>query len=122
MAHPPLINAFETDQYDLPPEPLADIGDEVSDHVQQSVQDAFDDLNVQIDRYESCFRSSADLNGKTCSNKDRANSQLLYLRSDKALTRAVYERLGKGMAPFSKIENWISSRKYSMRDGVQNEP
>ena len=51
MAHPPLINAFETDQYDLPPEPLADIGDEVSDHVQQSLQEAFDDLNVQIARY-----------------------------------------------------------------------
>jgi len=114
MAHPPLINAFETDQYDLPPEPLADIGDEVSDHVQQSVQDAFDDLNVQIDRYESCFRSSADLNGKTCSNKDRANSQLLYLRSDKALTRAVYERLGKGMAPFSKIENWMDNHKFQV--------
>jgi hypothetical protein len=111
LAHAPRIDAFETDQYDLPPEPLADLGDEVSDHIQQSVQDAFVALNLQIASDESCLRSPADANGKACS-KDRASSELAYLRSNRALARAVYDRLGQGTVPFSKIESWMEGHKF----------
>ncbi len=34
--------AFETDQYNLPPEPLADIGDEVSEYAEQNLRNAGD--------------------------------------------------------------------------------
>jgi len=36
------VCAFETDQYNLPPKPLADIGVEVSDHVESKLRTAVD--------------------------------------------------------------------------------
>jgi len=114
MAHPALTNAFETDQYDLSPEPLADIGDEVSDYIQQNVQEALHDLNIQIDSFESCLRSPTEVTGKTC-NQDRASRELAFWRSERALTRAVYDKLGKGPAPFSKIEHWMDSHQFRLK-------
>ena len=36
--HPVTALAFETDQYNLPPVPLADIGDEVSEYVEDKLR------------------------------------------------------------------------------------
>jgi hypothetical protein len=38
LCHPFTVEAFETDQYELPPISLADIGDEVSAQVEQKLQ------------------------------------------------------------------------------------
>src|SRR4051794_110913 len=46
--------AFETDQFNLPPDPLADIGDEVSEHLESSIRSAVAGLNSQIKRHEKC--------------------------------------------------------------------
>src|ERR1700730_425940 len=37
---------FETDQYNLPPRPLADIGDEVTEHVEQKMRQAIEQINA----------------------------------------------------------------------------
>ena len=39
---------FETDQYNLPPVPLADIGDEVSEYVALNLRAAVDKVNSDI--------------------------------------------------------------------------
>ena len=40
--------AFETDQFNLPPVPLADIGDEVSEHVEETLRFAVAKVNADI--------------------------------------------------------------------------
>ncbi len=48
-------SAFETDQYNLPPQPLADIGDEVSQHVEQRLLKAVEKINAEIRAHEDCL-------------------------------------------------------------------
>ena len=52
----PLVFAFETDQYNLPPKPLADIGDEITEYTKQNVQKAFEKVNAEISRRQECLK------------------------------------------------------------------
>src|SRR4051812_3517377 len=47
--------AMETDQFNLPPVPLADIAPEVEAYVAQNIQAAIDKLNGQIANSERCL-------------------------------------------------------------------
>src|SRR6266480_1935129 len=109
------VEAFETDQYDLPPIALADIGDEVSDHVERKLGEAIDKLNSQIAKYESCVRQSAQATSKSC-NAAEATARLKYLRSSEALAHTAYEALGAGIPPFSSMETWMEKQRF------QNQP
>jgi hypothetical protein len=105
------VDAFETDQYDLPPIPLADIGDEVSDHIQQKLHEAMDKLNSQIVKCESCLERSARSKGNPC-NATEAKARLQYLRSNDAVVHAAYEALGTGIPPLSQLETWIEKHRF----------
>ncbi|MDX6443797.1 MAG: hypothetical protein QOH71_871 [Blastocatellia bacterium] len=104
-------NAFETDQYDLPPIPLADIGDEVSDRVEQKLHEAIDKLNSEIAKSEACLNHSASATGKSCNAVDGA-AKLEYLRSNDAVAHAAYEALGTGIPPFSTFETWMEKHRF----------
>lgn len=108
------VRAFETNQYDLSPVPLADIGNEVSDYLQQKLREAVDNLNAQIAESEACLQPAAGAKSKAC-NAKKAAAQLTYLRSDEAVARATYDLLGAGTAPFSKIESWVENHKFQGR-------
>jgi hypothetical protein len=105
------VEAFETDQYDLPPVSLANIGDEVSDHVEQKLREALAKLNAQIVKNESCLQQAAQSNHTSC-NVTEAKAELEYLRSNDAVARAAYEALGTGIPPFTSIESWIEKHQF----------
>ncbi|HXI26539.1 MAG TPA: hypothetical protein VNG71_21975, partial [Pyrinomonadaceae bacterium] len=114
LASPPTVTGFETDQYDLPPTPLADIGNEASDQIQQRIQEAIDEINGRILDDDLCLKSFYDSKSRSC-NRDRARNELNYLRSEPALAQAVYEKLGAGLVPFCKIESWIEKHEFKNR-------
>lgn len=114
LASPLTVRGLETDQYDVPPKPLADIGDEVSDQIQQRIQEAIDDLNRLILDDESCVKSFSDSKSRSCS-RDGATNELYYLRSEQALAHAVYEKLGAGLVPYCKIESWVEKHEFKNR-------
>jgi hypothetical protein len=103
--------AFETDQYDLPPTPLADIGDEVSDRVEQKLHEAIEKLNSEIARREACLHLPTSAKVKSCKAVDEV-AKLEYLRSEDGVAHAAYEALGTGIPPFSTFETWMEKHRF----------
>ncbi len=102
---------FETDQYNLPPQPLADIGDEVSEYVEQNVIEAVATVNSEIDKNEACLAAlPARPNG--CDKEEKERKHLARLRSNDAVAREVYERLGKGDLFVTAFGNWMRAHKF----------
>ena len=113
LAQPITAIAFETDQYNLPPQPLADIGDEVSDYTEENVRKAIDKINAEIRARQSCLESNAVKLKKTkCGSPEKERARLDYLRSDAAVTREVYSLLGAGIIPFTKSGSWMESHDF----------
>lgn len=104
----PLLG-FETDQYNLPPEPLADIGDEVYEYTHENIRKAVEKLNAEIVERQGCLEK------QSCTDKAAARKRLEYLRSEIAVARAVYDRLGYGIIAFARAGNWINSHKFRAR-------
>src|SRR5687768_7844735 len=80
--------AFETDQYNLPPVPLADIGDEVTERVETELRDAVLYANAAIERSLKCI----ELKAKGCQSADKERTKLASLRSPDAIAKAIYFR------------------------------
>ncbi len=100
--------AFETDQYNLPPVPLADIGDEVSEYVEQRLVEAAAKLNAEIDKAAKCV---AD-NGKGCDPVEKARKRLDQLRSDRAIADEVFKAIGDGNLFTTKFGDWMRDHKF----------
>ena len=64
--------AFETDQFNLPKVPLADIGEEVSEHVVEVLQTTVDKLNAEIAKTEKCL----EIKTKGCDSPDKLREKL----------------------------------------------
>lgn len=99
---------FETDQYNLPPEPLADIGDEVSAYVESKLIKAVAHINSEIDRSVKCLETRT----KNCGSRDAEQKKLDYLRSNKAVAEAAYKMLGDGNLFTTNFGNWMRSHKF----------
>src|SRR5688500_3426502 len=81
--------SFETDQYNLPPVPLADIGDEVSEYVENNLLIAVNTVNQKIGKSVSCLET-ADTKPKGCGSAETERTKLLYLRTDKAVAHELF--------------------------------
>lgn len=107
--------AFETDQYNLPPAPLADIGDEVSQYAAQNIRQAISKLNAEILARQSClnndFKSSVKIK---CDSPDKEIKKLTSLRSEQAAAREVYNLLGTGFPPFTSSGTWMESHHFAV--------
>lgn len=101
------VPAFETDQYNRPEKPLADIGDEVAEHVSESVRETIKKLNDEIKVREACLEKP-DL----CPSADKARQRLVYLRSEEALARGVFKLLGSGIPPSTRSGTWMQKHKF----------
>jgi hypothetical protein len=107
------IAAFETDQFNLPPQPLADIGDEVSEYVEQNVRKAVDKINAEIFARQSCLENKVVKPKKLkCDSADKEKTKLEFLRSEEAVAREVYNLLGSGVIPFTKSGTWMESHHF----------
>lgn len=108
IALAPSAAAMETDQYNLPPVPLADIGDEVSEYIQENLYAAAAKLNGEIAFHQSCVWVKTS----GCSSAQKESIQLEYLRSNDALAKELYKRLGAGNIFVSHIGEWINSHEF----------
>lgn len=100
--------AFETDQYNLPPVPLADIGDEVTQRVEAELRDAILYLNAAIDRSLKCI----EIKAQGCRSAEMERAKLASLRSPDAIAKVIYFRLGDGDLITTKFGNWMRSHKF----------
>jgi hypothetical protein len=103
------IFAFETDQYNLPTVPLADIGDEVSEYVEGHIQKAFEKLNEKIVRSEACLANRA----KDCDSAEKETAKLAELRSEDELVEAVFRPLGGGVPPFTNSGSFMEKHDFT---------
>jgi hypothetical protein len=104
------IFAFETDQYNLPTVPLADIGDEVSDYTEENVRKAVGKINEEILKHQACL----DKNSKktNCGSIEEERVKLENLRSEDAIARKVFKLLGGGIPPFTNSGTWMEKHKF----------
>jgi hypothetical protein len=110
--------AMETDQYHLPRVPLADIGDQVSEHVENVVQGAIRKINSEIAKYEACLTTGRP-GQKGCRSQEIERTQLLYLRSNDAVARETYEMLGSGTLVSTKIGKWMYGQNGRYKTGYR---
>jgi hypothetical protein len=104
--------AFETDQYDLPPRPLADIGDEFSQHVAEMIAEALKKVNEEMALHESCLNGSA-ARGVKCDSTVKETKRLAELRSEDAIVEAVYKLLGEGDLFTTNTGKWFGKHKFA---------
>ena len=102
------IIAFETDQYNLPPTPLADIGAEVSDYTEENLRKAVGKINAEIVIRQNCLQNRAE----NCKSAEKERAKLAYLRSEDAVAREVYKLLGAGTIPYTKSGTWMNSHEF----------
>lgn len=106
LAHPVRWMCFETDQYNLPLTPLADIGSEVYGYTLENISKAIQKVNAEIAAKQACLDRSG------CGRASDLRRRLDYLRSEAAVARAIYDRLGYGIIAFARAGNWINSHKF----------
>jgi hypothetical protein len=104
------VRAFETDQYNLPAAPLADVGDEVTEYVRENIAAAIDGINSKIRARLACLEGGS---GKTsCDSPEKERAKLVELRSEAAIARAVFKPLGGGIPPFTNSGTWMESHEF----------
>lgn len=106
LANGTICFGFETDQYDRPPVPLADIGDEVSDYALNALFEVVANLNAEIAIRQTCVEKS------NCDDPNEDRERLRYLRSDDAVADGLYKKLGDGTFPLTKVGNWINTHEF----------
>lgn len=107
------VFAFETDQFNLPPEPLADIGDEVSNYAEQNLRKAVEKINALISDSRNCLKNATEKEKKDgCDSPEREQKKLDYLLSEEAVAREVFKLLGDGFPPFTRSGSWMESHRF----------
>lgn len=110
MLRPTAGIGFETDQYNLPPVALADIGNEVSEYTEENIRRATARLNGEISDLRICLEGEGVRN--KCDSREKTISRLGYLRSDEAIASEVYRLLGSGFIATSKSGTWMDTHKF----------
>ena len=100
------VLALESDQFTLPPAPLADVGAELDRYLGAELGEIITALNAEIDR---CRQRGAK--ARSASSKRRQDRALQKLLSEDRVARALHAALGKGM-PQCRIERWLGSHKF----------
>ena len=109
----PFVAAFETDQYNLPPQPLGDIGDELSEYVEQNIKKAVEKINAEVIRRQSCLENPAvKVRSPNCGSAEKERARLAFLRSDEAIVREIYNPLGGGIFPFTRSATWVETHQF----------
>ncbi|MFN0278000.1 MAG: hypothetical protein ACKVRN_05285 [Pyrinomonadaceae bacterium] len=103
--------AFETDQYNLPHLPLADVGDEVTDHVEQQLLRAIEKVNREIATRSSCIKKISE-KPKGCGSLAKETEKLTYLRSNRALADEFAELLAGDNLTTTKFGGWMYKHKF----------
>lgn len=116
-----VVPAFETDQFNLPPVPLNDVGDEVSNHLSEGLMTAAAKLNGQIALHEKCA-SAAPRTLANCSSLEQERKTLASLRSPETFAKAVFEELGDGNLFVTRFGKWIRSHRFASEPSTYKPP
>lgn len=108
---PASVTAFETDQYNLPHTPLADIGDEVAEYVETTLRTAVENVNQEIARRKLCVETTSE-RLKGCGPVAKELEKLAYLRSNDALADEIADRLAGDGLMTTKFGGWIHKHKF----------
>ena len=100
--------AFETDQFNLPPVPLADIGDEVSEHVEEALRFAVAKVNADIAKSLGCLEKKS----KDCGTPGEERAKLGRLRLNDAVAEVFFRLMGDGNLFTTKLGHWMKSHKF----------
>ncbi len=103
--------AFETDQFKLPPVPLADIGDEVSEYVTANLRASVDKINADILIHKACLDTGKAANSK-CGDAKAESEKLKSLTSNDAVAKELFGRIGDGSIFKTKFGKWIDSHQF----------
>jgi hypothetical protein len=115
--------AFETDQFNLPPKPLADIGKEVSAHVERQLLRVVGQINIEIFYLERCLaKNTSKVERKKCHSPAEDRSRIEYLRSNDAVAQKVYQSLGAGVPPFARVDWWMETHRFSAKPARYRPP
>jgi hypothetical protein len=106
---------METDQFNLPSEPLADIGTEITAHVHEQIDIAINQINAEILKLQSCIKNR-------CADSKRADKRIAYLQSHRGLAEYVYKQLGTRYPIRPRIEGWITSHKFKSQPALYKAP
>ncbi len=98
------VAAFETDQYNLSPEPLADTGVEVSEHLREALVLTAAELNAEIEALEKCSND--------CPETAKRNTMLAELRQPETLAQRFYDRIAGGALMTTKFGKWINGHEF----------
>ncbi len=105
--------AFETDQYNLPPVPLADTGAEVSRYAEENIRAAIKKINREILERQNCLdKGNEKLQKIKCDSPQKEREKLAALQAENAVVRAVFDRLGTGFPPFTKSGSWMENHEF----------
>lgn len=105
--------AFETDQYNLPPVPLGDIGSEVSGYFEENLVAAIGEVNNEIDRLNQCI-ANGEKREKACPSASDARRRLNDVIGDDAVGRALFKRIGDGSLFITKTGKWFRSHQFAV--------
>jgi hypothetical protein len=103
--------AMETDQYNLPPVPLADTGDEVSEYIEDNLRAAVAKVNADMATSQACL-DKANTNRRGCGNAETECNKLKYLRSNEAVAYEFFKRVGDGNLLITKVGKWMNAHKF----------
>ena len=101
---------METDQYNLPTTPLADIGDEFTQFVWSNLLEAAATLNAKIDLHAGCLM--AESSRTLCRSAGKERAKLAELRDEATLAKEVYKRLGDGTIFTSHTGDWLATHDF----------
>lgn len=113
-----LTYAFETDQYNLPDQPLADTGEEISEYIFANFQQAVAELNDQITKASACIETRT----KGCDSAEKERKNLERLRSDDAPATALFKRIGDGNLFRTKFGGWLYSHQFRSKPASYKPP
>ena len=114
LIQPISLFSFETDQFNLPPAPLADIGGEVSQYVEDNLRKVVNKINTEIIQRQNCLDNRKEAEKTTdCGSASEEKKKLAELRSEDAVARGIYSRLGTGIPPFTSSGSWMESHRFA---------
>src|SRR5436190_19236311 len=100
------IFEMEYDQYTLSPEPLADIGDEVTQFVQDNLWTAVAQINDEIAAHQACLNGARDAK---CHSAASERKKIAELQTNDAIAHAAYKLLGDGTIFVTYTGTWLNS-------------
>lgn len=110
LFHSSFSFAFETDQFNLPTAPLADIGDEVSEYAEGEISKAIAKVNAKIAASQACLEKRAEK--RNCERETKEREKLSELRSENAVIRAIFKPLGGGIPPYTNSGTWMQKHEF----------